>query len=86
MIETLLGGLMGWVFRLTPEILKWIDRKGERLHELAIQNNTLELERLRSAATANERKIEAEASKHATIVNTLKTAVATQGSITGKMG
>jgi len=35
MIETLLGGLLGGAFRLTPEILKWIDRKGERIHELA---------------------------------------------------
>jgi len=28
MIETLLGG----AFRLAPEILKWLDRKGERNH------------------------------------------------------
>jgi len=30
MIETLLGGLLGGAFRLAPEILKWLDRKGER--------------------------------------------------------
>jgi hypothetical protein len=47
MIETLLGGLLGGAFRLTPEILKWIDRKGERQHELAIKDRTLELETLR---------------------------------------
>jgi hypothetical protein len=47
MIETLLGGLLGGAFRLTPEVLKWIDRKGERQHELAIQDRTLELETLR---------------------------------------
>ena len=35
MIETLLGGLLGGAFRLAPEILKWLDRKGERGHELA---------------------------------------------------
>ena len=44
MIETLLGGLLGGAFRLTPEILKWIDRKGERAHELAIQDKTIQLE------------------------------------------
>lgn len=29
MIETLLGGLLGGAFRLAPEVLKWLDRKGE---------------------------------------------------------
>ncbi len=38
MIETLLGGLLGGAFRLAPEILKWLDRKGERGHELAMQD------------------------------------------------
>ena len=37
MIETLLGGLLGGAFRLAPEILKWLDRQGERGHELAMQ-------------------------------------------------
>ena len=36
MIETLLGGLLGGAFRLAPEILKWLDRKGERGHERAM--------------------------------------------------
>jgi len=30
MIETLLGGLLGGAFRLAPEVLKWLARKGER--------------------------------------------------------
>ena len=38
MIETLLGGLLGGAFRLAPEVLKWLDRKGERSHELAMQD------------------------------------------------
>ena len=83
MIETLLGGLMGGAFRITPEILKWIDRKGERVHELAIQDKTLELERLRSATKANDLKLEANASKHASTINTLETALSTQGRATG---
>ena len=47
MIETLLGGLLGGAFRLAPEILKWLDRKGERSHELAMQDKALEFEKLR---------------------------------------
>lgn len=34
-------------FRLASEILKWLDRKGERSHELAMQNKALEFEKLR---------------------------------------
>ncbi len=49
MIETLLGGLLGGVFRLAPEILKWLDRQGERGHELAMQDKALEFEKLRGA-------------------------------------
>jgi hypothetical protein len=49
MIETLLGGLLGGAFRLAPEILKWLDRKGERGHELAMQDKALEFEKLRGA-------------------------------------
>ena len=50
MIETLLGGLLGGAFRLAPEILKWLDRKGERSHELAMQDKALEFEKLRALA------------------------------------
>ena len=31
MIETLLGGLLGGAFRLAPEVLKWLARRGEQL-------------------------------------------------------
>jgi hypothetical protein len=44
MIETLLGGLLGGAFRLAPEILKWLDRQGERGHELAMQDKALEFD------------------------------------------
>lgn len=36
MIETLFGGVLGGLFRIAPEILKWLDRKGDREHELAM--------------------------------------------------
>ena len=49
MIETLLGGLLGGAFRLAPEILKWLDRNGERSHELSMQDKALEFEKLRGA-------------------------------------
>ncbi|MFZ9066243.1 MAG: hypothetical protein ACO23R_02605 [bacterium] len=47
MIESLLGGLMGGVFRIVPEFLKLFDRKNERAHELAMLNAEMEFAKLR---------------------------------------
>jgi hypothetical protein len=47
MLETLFGGLLGGVFRLAPEFLKWLDRKGERAHELALLNAEMEFAKVR---------------------------------------
>ena len=44
MIETLLGGLLGGAFRLAPEVLKWLDRKGDRAGNKARGNRRLYVE------------------------------------------
>lgn len=83
MIETLLGGLLGGAFRLAPEILKWLDRKGERAHELAMQDKALEFERLRGAQRMAEIGASAEAAWNSGAIEALRDAVAAQGRITG---
>lgn len=45
----LLGSIFGGVFRLLPEVLKWLDRKNERHHELAMFSRQCELEAQRGA-------------------------------------
>lgn len=47
MIESLFGGLLGGIFRIAPEILKWLDRRGEREHELKMLHAEMEFTRLR---------------------------------------
>lgn len=47
MIETLLGTLFGGLFRMAPEVLKWMDRKDERAHELAMFDKQLEADKLK---------------------------------------
>lgn len=47
MIETLLGGLIGGALRIAPEFLKWLDRAGERKHELALLNAEMQFARIR---------------------------------------
>ena len=54
MLETLLGGILGGFLRLVPELLKWLDRAGERKHELCMQDKALEFERLRGAGRMAE--------------------------------
>ncbi len=81
MIETLLGGLLGGIFRLAPEVLKWIDRKGERGHELAMQDKALEFEKLRGAQRMAEIGSAADAAWNTGAIEALKEAVGAQGRI-----
>lgn len=47
MIETLFGGLLGGIFRIAPEVLKWLDRRGERAHELSMLQAEMEFAKIR---------------------------------------
>ena len=48
MIESLLGGLFGGIFRLVPEFLKIWDAKDNRKHELAMLGAEMEFAKLRA--------------------------------------
>lgn len=47
MLESLFGGLLGGLFRLAPEILKFLDRKSERSHEIALLKTEMEFAKVR---------------------------------------
>lgn len=51
MLELLSGGifgsLIGGIFRFAPEVLKWLDKKNEREHELAMFDKQCDLEKAR---------------------------------------
>jgi len=49
MIETLLGTVFGGLFRMAPEVLKWMDRKNERSHEQAMFDKQMEADKLKGA-------------------------------------
>lgn len=83
MIETLLGGLLGGLFRLAPEGLKWLDRKGERAHELAMQDKALEFEKVRGAGRMAEIGAAADASWNSGAIEALRDAVRGQGEQSG---
>lgn len=50
----ILGSLLGGVFRLAPEILKWLDKKNERAHELAMFDRQCDLEKVRGQIKLDE--------------------------------
>lgn len=53
-LEAVVGGTLGGVFRLAPELFKLWDRRNERKHELAMQEKALGFERLRGAQRMQE--------------------------------
>jgi len=83
MIETLLGGLLGGAFRLAPEFLKWLDRNGERSHELSMQDKAIEFEKIRGAQRMSEIGASADAAWNTGAIEALRDAVRTQGEKTG---
>ena len=83
MIETLLGGLLGGAFRLAPELLKWIDRKGERAHELAMQDKTLQIEKQCGAQQMAQHVAHSDTDWSADALRALKESVAAQGQHSG---
>ena len=62
MLETLTGGLLGSVFgglfRLAPEVLKWLDRKDERKHELAMFQLQTDLEKVKGEYRLEEKYVD----------------------------
>ena len=54
----LLGSLFGGIFRLAPEIIKWLDKKDERSHELKMFTLQTDLEKLRGQFKMEERYVD----------------------------
>jgi len=49
-----LGGLIGGLFRLAPEVIKFFDKKSERQHELSMFERQCDLEKQRGAQKLQE--------------------------------
>lgn len=83
MLETLLGGALGGVFRLLPEVLKWMDRNGERKHELLMQDKALEFEKVRGSQKLEEISATASSEWSKGVIDSLKDAVEGQSKLSG---
>jgi hypothetical protein len=54
MIETLLGSLLGGVFRIVPEVMKLIDAKNEREHELKMLDREMDFAKIKGEISMRE--------------------------------
>lgn len=83
MIETLLGTLFGGLFRMAPEVLKWLDRKDERKHELSMFDKQLEADRLKGDQALAQINAQADASIGSAEIQAIIEATKAQGVQTG---
>lgn len=54
----LFGSLIGGLFRLAPEVLKFLDKKNERQHELSMFQLQTDLEKLRGEFKVEEKYVD----------------------------
>ena len=83
MIETLLGTLFGGIFRMAPEVLKWLDRKDERKHELSMFDKQLEADKLKGDQAIAQINAQADAAIGAAEVQAIIEATKAQAVQTG---
>lgn len=83
MIETLVGTLFGGLFRMAPEILKWMDRKDERKHELSMFEKQLEADTLKGNQALEQINAQAAAAMGASEIQALIEATKAQATVTG---
>lgn len=56
MLETLLGSLLGGVFRIVPEVMKLLDAKNEREHELKMLDREMEFAKVKGEITMRQQE------------------------------
>lgn len=82
MLELISGGvfgsLLGGIFRLAPEVLKWMDKKNERQHELAMFERQCDLEKQRGEQKLAEIGAQREAATDAGAMDAFNAAIQQQ--------
>lgn len=82
----LLGSIFGGVFRLAPEVLKWLDKKDERQHELALFSRQCELEQMRGQQKLAEIGAQREAAVDVGVMNAFQSAIEQQATMVKAAG
>lgn len=83
MLETILGGALGGLARLAPEVLKFLDRKNERKHELALGEQQFKMASAQNQAALAKADIELMQSQFVAALDAMKEGIVAQGRSTG---
>jgi hypothetical protein len=78
----LLGSIFGGLFRLAPELLKWLDKKDERKHELSMFTLQTDLEKLRGQFKMEDKYVDYSVQQ----LNTIKEAFKEQATTAKEAG
>lgn len=82
-LETVLGGAVGGIARLAPEVLKFFDRKNERKHELALLDKNTEAEKVRATSAQQAAETQADSAQMVSAIEALKDSLKGQFQVTG---
>ncbi len=83
---SVLGSALGGLFRLAPEVLKWLDRKNERAHELAMFDRQVDLEKTRGDIKLQELGAARDAAVDAGAIESLRAAIKQQATMAASAG
>lgn len=78
----LLGSIFGGLFRLAPEVLKFLDKKNERAHELAMFQLQTDLEKVKGQFRVEEKYVDYSVQQ----LDTIKAAFEEQGKTAQEAG
>lgn len=81
-----LGSLLGGLFRLAPEVLKWLDKKNERQHELAMFQQQCQLEAQRGSQKLQEIGAQREAAIDSGVLSAFQAAIDQQAEMVKAAG
>jgi len=82
----LLGSIFGGIFRMAPEVLKWLDKKDERQHELALFSRQCELEQMRGQQKLAEIGAQREAAVDVGVMDAFNNAITQQAEMVKAAG
>jgi hypothetical protein len=90
MFDILSGGLMGSIFgglfRMAPEVLKWLDKKNERAHELNMFARQCDLEQMRGQMKLAEIGAQREAAVDVGVMDAFNAAIEQQATMVKAAG
>jgi hypothetical protein len=82
----ILGSIFGGIFRMAPEVLKWLDKKNEREHELNMFKNQCELEAQRGQQKLSEIGAQREAAVDVGVMDAFNSAITQQAEMVKAAG